>query len=181
MYVFQEVAPKVFYFTYCLQEIGNYIKFIEETEENPDTHGLIGLWSKEDWGYEKRFSSDFKDKPKPIDGRSLFLINNLKATFHYCFNQYKIFNNIEEVVNLDTTYFIRKLNEGKTHNNCGSHGKYTARLYINDSFDGGEILVPGKAPFKPEAGSVIIYPSEMKIDDSPALNNSRYVAKGHWI
>lgn len=181
MYVFQELAPKVFYFTYCLQEIGNYIKFIEETESSPAEDGLIGMWSSEEWGNEKRFSSDLSDKPKPINGRSLFLVNNLKATFHHCFSQYKLFNNIEEEVNLEPTYFIRKFNEGKTHNNCGSHGKYTARLYINDSFEGGEVSINGKNTFKPEAGSIIIAPSDYKIEDAPALNNSRYVAKGHWV
>lgn len=182
MYVFQELGPKIFYFTYCLQEIGNYIKFIEETETSEiQDHGLIGPWSKEEWGYEKRFSSDFSDRPKPINKRSLFLINNLKSTFHYCFGQYKIFNNIEEDVNLDTTYWLRKFNEGSTHNNCGSHGKYTAKLYINDSFDGGEVLISGRAPFKPEAGSIIIAPSLFQIEETPAKNNSRYVAKGHWI
>lgn len=183
MYVFQELAPKIFYFTYCLQEIGNYIKFIEETETSEfEDQGLIGRWSKEEWGYEKRFSSDFGDRSRPIDPRNLFLINNLKATFHHCFSQYKIFNNIEEDVNLDSTYFIRKFDEGQTHNNCGSHGKYTARLYINDSFEGGEVTIhPGKPSFKPEAGSIIIAPSLFQIEDSPAKNNSRYVAKGHWI
>lgn len=181
MYVFQELAPKVFYFTYCLQEIGNYIKFIEDTEDNSVDRELIGSWNKEDWGYEKRFSSDLTNKEKPIDGRTLFLINNLKATFHHCFGQYRLFNNIEESVNLDTTYFVRKFDEGNTHNNCGSHGKYTAKMYINDSFEGGEVSVNGKTLFKPEAGSIIIAPSDYKIEDGPARNNSRYIAKGHWV
>ena len=45
MYVFQEISPKVFYFTYCLQEIGNYIKFLEESESN--TNNLISKWHYE--------------------------------------------------------------------------------------------------------------------------------------
>lgn len=181
MYVFQELSPKVFYFTYCLQEIGNYIKFIEETESSQSKHNLISKWKPTEWGSEKSFSSDFSNEQKPIDGRTLFLINNLKATFHYCFGQYKLFNNIEEDVNLETTYFIQKFNQNNIDNTFTSHGKYTARLYINNSFDGGEVIVPGRPEFKPEAGSIIIAPSQFKIEHNPALNNSRYIAEGYWI
>ena len=179
MYVFQEIAPKTFYFTYCLQEIGNYIGFLEESEKNPS--GLISKWNDTEYGYEKRISSDFSNETETVDTRSLFIINNIKATLHYCFTQYKIFNDIEEEVNLSTEYFVRKHNEGQVKNNCGANGKYTARLYINDSFSGGEILIPGKPGFKPEAGSIIIAPSDMQISAEPAHGNSRYIAIGHWV
>ena len=179
MYVFQEIAPKTFYFTYCLQEIGNYIGFLEDSENNPT--GLISKWNETEYGYEKRISSDFSNQVETVDTRSLFVINNLKATFHYCFSQYKLFNNIEEEVNLDPTYFVRKHNEGQVKNNCGANGKYTARLYINDSFSDGEISIPGKPKFKPEAGSIIIAPSDMQINAEPAHGNSRYIAIGHWV
>ena len=179
MYVFQEIAPKTFYFTYCLQEIGNYIGFLEESENNPTS--LISKWHDTEYGYEKRISSDFSNETGAVDTRSLFIINNLKATFHYCFSQYKLFNNIEEDVNLSTKLWVRKHNEGQVKNNCGSNGKYTARLYINDSFSDGEISIPGKPKFKPEAGSIIISPSDMQVTAEPAYGNSRYVAIGHWV
>lgn len=181
MYVFQELSPKVFYFTYCLQEIGNYIKFIEETETGQQKNNLISKWNITEWGSEKTFSSDFSNEQKPIDGRTLFLVNNLKATFHHCFSQYKLFNNIKEDVNLETTYSVQKFNENNINDVFVPHGKYTASLYINNSFDGGEVTVSGKPAFKPEAGSIIIAPSELKIEHSPAKNNSRYIAKGYWI
>ena len=179
MYVFQEIAPKTFYFTYCLQEIGKYIGFLEDSENNPT--GLISKWNDTEYGYEKRISSDFSNEVEIVDTRSLFIINNLKATFHYCFSQYKLFNNIEEEVNLSPTYFVRKHSEGQVKNNCGANGKYTARLYINDSFTDGEISIPGRPKFKPEAGSIIIGPSDMQIDAEPAHGNSRYIAIGHWV
>lgn len=179
MYVFQEIAPKTFYFTYCLQEIGNYIGFLEDSENNPT--GLISKWNDTEYGYEKRISSDFSNEVETVDTRSLFIINNLKATFHYCFSQYKLFNNIEEEVNLSPTYFVRKHSEGQVKNNCGANGKYTARLYINDSFSDGEISIPGRPKFKPEAGSIIIGPSDTQIDAEPAHGNSRYIAIGHWV
>ncbi len=179
MYVFQEISPKVFYFTYCLQEIGEYIGFLEESEKN--TNNLISKWHDEEYGYEKRISSDFSNETETVDTRSLFIINNLKATFHYCFTQYKIFNNIEEPVNLSPKYWVRKHNEGQVKNNCGANGKYTARLYINDSFSGGEISIPGKPSFKPEAGSIIIAPSDVQVNAEPAHGNSRYIAIGHWV
>lgn len=181
MYVFQELSPKVFYFTYCLQEIGNYIKFIEEAESNPSRHNLISNWKPTEWGSEKSFSSDFSNEQKPIDGRTLFLVNNLKATFHHCFSQYKVFNNIAEDVNLDTSYFVKKIDSEKSYQDSISNSKYTATLYINSSFDGGEVTVQGKPSFKPEAGSIIIAPSDFKIEEGVARNNSRYIAKGYWV
>jgi hypothetical protein len=54
-------------------------------------------------------------------------------------------------------------------------------MYINDSFSNGEILIPGKPKFKPEAGSIIIAPSEMQVSADPAYGNSRYIAIGHWV
>lgn len=181
MYVFQELSPKVFYFTYCLQEIGNYIKFIEESESSNLTDGLIQKWESKEWGYEKKLSSDFLNVLKPIDTRTLFIINNLKATFHHCFTQYKLFNNIQESVNLDNSYYIKKINQNSVFDSISNNSKYTATFYINNSFDGGEVSVLGKPAFKPEAGSIIIAPSEFEITHNAAQNNSRYIAKGYWV
>lgn len=184
MYVFQELQPKVFYFTYCLQEIQKYIQMIEDPSEN-GTHKVNESLISKEWihhdGYdEKIFSSDLSGQEKPIDLRTLFLINNLKATFHYCFGQYKLFNNIQEDVNLDTTYSVKKYFDGSKEL-VENKGKYTARLYINSSYDGGEVLLPTRGNFKPESGSIIIAPSDMIIDSLPVANNSKYVAIGHWI
>jgi hypothetical protein len=182
MYVFQELSPKVFYFTYCLQEIGNYIQFIEETEDDSKTNrSLIGKWSHKESYSEKNISSDLSGQNDVVDTRSLFVINNLKATFHHCFTQYKLYNNIEEPVNLNTDYSIRKYYENFEDSDL-PHGKYTAKMYINCSYDGGEIEIPNSnKKIKPEAGSMLIYPSDYNIKSLPGVNNSRYVATGYWV
>lgn len=184
MYVFQELQPKVFYFTYCLQEIQKYVQMIEDPSENGSYKINENLISKE-WGHhegydEKTFSSDFTNEQKPIDLRSLFLVNNLKATLHYCFGQYKLFNNIQEEVNLDTTYSIKKYFDGSKEV-VDNKGKYTARFYINSSYDGGEVILPAKGKFKPESGSIIIHPSNLAVDSIPVSNNSKYVGYGYWV
>lgn len=182
MYVFQELAPKVFYFTYCLQEIGNYIGFIEDTETNPNLNGsLIKKWEHQESHSEKKISSDLSSQDAVVDTRSLFVINNLKATLHHCFTQYKIYNNIEGPVNLDPNYLLRKYYEGFEDSDLPK-GKYTAKMYINCSFDGGEVQIPNSnKKLKPEAGSILIYPSDYKIVSEPGINNSRYVATGYWV
>lgn len=176
MYIFQELKPKVFYFTYCLQEIGNYIKFLEESKRDK----YISSWEIKDFGYEKTFSSNFMPEDRPIDPKTLFLVNNLKATFHYCFGQYKLFNNIEEEINLSTSYHVRKYNEGNAVS-TDPVGKYTARLYINNSFSQGSIKIPGASDINAESGSIIIAPSDLNITAEPAQNNSRYIGYGYWI
>ena len=77
MYVFQELSPKVFYFTYCLQEIGKYIGYIEKSETDLNiNNNLISKWNLSEAGVVKTFSSNFINEKKPIDGKTLFLINN---------------------------------------------------------------------------------------------------------
>lgn len=188
MYMFQELAPKIFYFTYCLQEPEKYIQFIEdsETDLNIDKD-LVSKWNKFEshngnlYGHEKILSSDFTNKKLPIDGRTLYLVNSLKATFHYCFGQYRLFNNIEEELNLSSNYVIKKYEEKFLHNDVGN-GKYTAHMFINDTYEGGTITFKGTKVFiKPEKASIIIAPSEMTITSSPSLNGIRYVAIGEWV
>jgi hypothetical protein len=180
MYVFQELAPKVFYFTYCLQEIGNYVGFIEDSENGSVNNNLISKWENKEYGSIKTFSSDFTNESERVDVRSTFLINNLKATMHYCFTQYRLFNNIEDQVNLNKSFSVVKYFEGNKEKE-EPFGKYTAKLYINSSYEGGEFLIPGRQPLKPEAGSLIIYPSNLNVDSTEVKGNSKYVGVGHWV
>jgi len=187
MYMFQELSPKIFYFTYCLQEPEKYIDFIEESEFMDSSH-LVSKWkeirSPENqalYGHEKILSSNFKEEDLPVDGRSLYLINSLKSTFLYCFGQYRLFNNIQDEINLSSNFVVKKYEEKFLHNELGS-GKYTAYMYINDDYQGGTITFKGtKAFVKPEKASIIIAPSEMMVTSSPSLDSIRYVAIGEWI
>lgn len=190
MYVFRELKPKVFLFEYCLQEIGNYIGFLEEFNGAPTTpsdvrdniagikEGMIKSWQPKNFGWEKVFSDS--DKEKNTNPRLMFLTNNLKATFHHCFSQYKLFNNIEEDVNLDPNFLMRKYKEGEAVKH-EPVGKYTARLYVNNSFAGGDIIVPGVPTFFADAGSIIIAPSELDISAEPAQKSCRYIGYGYWV
>lgn len=193
MYVFQELKPKVFYFTYCLQEIAKYIGFLEEANGVQTTPGqvrdnihkihdqkYITNWETKEYGYEKKFSYNFEENDKPINPQTLFLVNNLKATFHHCFTQYKMFNNIEEDVNLSTDLFMRKYSEGSFPQH-DPVGKYTARLYVNNSFAGGGIKIHGLQPFNADGGSIIIAPSDVDISAEPSFKSSRYIGYGYWI
>ena len=191
MYVFRELSPKIFYFTYSLQEPESYINFIEESENNNTDLDIISKWSPltfgnnpKVFGSEKILSSDFSKKELPINPRNLYLVNTLKATFHHCFSQYRLYNNIEEPVDLDTTYTVKKYNTGFLHKERGN-GKYVAYFFLNDNYGGGHITFPGTSfsvtnEIKPEKGSVIIFPSENEITSSPTFTSDRYLAVGTW-
>jgi hypothetical protein len=188
MYIFQEIEPKVFYFTYSLQETQKYVSYLEESENDKTDKNLIQKWqpfynledSIEDpglAGYQKFLTSDFSNHNGPVDTRTLYLINTLKATFHWCFKQYKIFNNIEEEVNLCPKYILRKYNSGKQIKEI-SHSKYTAYFFLNDDYVGGDIKFKNST-LRPEAGSLIILPKDNEIVSSE-LDGQRYVAIGEW-
>lgn len=192
MYVFRELSPKIFYFTYSLQEPELYIDFVEESESNNSDLDIISKWNPltfggnpKVFGSEKILSSDFSKKDLPIDSRNLYLINTLKATFHHCFSQYRLYTNIEEPVNLDTTYSLKKYTPGFLHTERGG-GKYVAYFFLNDNYSGGHVTFPGtnfalSNEIKPEKGSVIIMPSENEMTSTPTFNADRYVAVGTWV
>lgn len=187
MYIFQELAPKIFYFTYSLQEPEAYIKFLEESESDNTDKKLISNWirmsgDKEEvhYGFDKKICLPV-DKNEKIDGRSLYLINTLKSTILYCFGQYKLFNNINEEIFLNKEFYVKKYNERYAHTEIGS-GKYTAYFYLNDNFDGGNVSFTNTKVFvKPEKGSIIIAPSDQEIITSPSFNGLRYIAQGYWL
>lgn len=187
MYIFQELAPKIFYFTYSLQEPDLYVKFLEESETDSSNKNIIKPWQQMNgdkqevhYGYDKIISSDFT-KEDDIDGRSLYIVNTLKATMLHCFGQYKIYNNIEDDINIGKTFWVKKYNERYSHTEVGS-GKYTAYFYLNDNYDGGNISFSNTRAFvKPEKGSIIIAPSDQEHISSPSLNGTRYVAQGYWL
>lgn len=177
MYVFQELAPKVFYFTYCLQEPEKYINFIEESESDSSNKNLISKWNNN----RKEVSFDFSNESLPIDSRSLYLVNSLKATLHFCFSEYKKFNNIEEDVNLHKTIILDKNYEGQESSISGS-GKYVAVLYINNTYQDGNVTIDGThVSLKPEEVSVIVAPAGYKINSSAPVNGTRYIAFGEWV
>lgn len=189
MYMAQELAPKIFYFTYCLQEPEKYINFIEDSENNPNIEkDLIGLWEEivdnnkqVTYGSLKKVSSDFSNKNLPIDGRTLYIVNSLKATFLHIFGQYGIYNNISEEINMSSNFVIKKYNEKFSHKEI-SEGKFTAYLFINDDYEGGSVSFPNtKAFVKPEKASVLVFPSGSTVMLSPNLDGVRYVASATWI
>ncbi len=187
MYIAQELAPKIFYFTYCLQEPENYIEFVEDSEVNESTNSdLIGKWEmikdeNGNSGYKKNISSDLTGQELPIDGRSLYIINSLKATILHCFGQYKIYNNLQEDIKIDTNFTIQKHHDNFSANEK-STGKYVAYLFINDTYQNGMVSVKNtKAIVKPEKASIVIAPSDVTITLDPNINGDRYLAVGNWI
>ena len=76
MYIFQEVAPKVFYFTYCLQETDKFINFLEESESDETRKSIIQNWSNIEAGQKKIVSSDFSKEETRVDNRTRYIVIN---------------------------------------------------------------------------------------------------------
>lgn len=179
MYIFQEVAPKVFYFTYCLQETDKFINFLEESESDETRKSIIQNWSNIEAGQKKIVSSDFSKEETRVDNRTRYIVNSLKATLNYCFGQYKLYNRIEEDLIMDSDHIVVKSNSNALQETLS--GKYKSMFFINDEYEGGEISVPnGKYSIKPEKGSILIAPSDTAISMNPIQNGTQYVSFVSW-
>jgi hypothetical protein len=188
MFVFQELAPKIFYFTYCMQETDKYISYIEENDIDENSNKkIISKWEKLnsnsknlDYGFQKTINANLLDGDLNPSNKELYLVNSIKHTINFAFSEYKKFNNINEQFRLYEDLTLRKYNEKHLHHTMGEN-KYFAMMFINDNYEGGTISIENTKVFlKPEKGSIIILPSDITLTSSPTFNGLRYVATGSW-
>jgi hypothetical protein len=199
MYEVQELAPKIFYFTNAIAEPKTLVELVEKSDqdESIDTD-FISKWrpwnsSNNDgtvYGYEKMLDADYKKIGKTPSPKELYLLNSVLANMKFCAAKYKEYNNIEEDVNIDTNSAIKKYNVGSL---MGAHAdqydgdlklRYSLVAYLNDDYQGGEIAFPNhNVVLKPQAGSIVIFPSsEPYLHESKELiSGTKYMCPGFWL
>lgn len=158
------------YFTNALSEPQKLVEFIENTENTPDIHDIIGSW--EDWqsygkdhsyGFKKNVLAENKDISDP---RALYIVNSIYSGMMFCGNMYKKMKNIDGDVTISKNFAINKYNTGE---DMGQHVdwnennpslRYSFFVYLNDDYDGGELhFSKQNITLKPEAGSIVMFPS----------------------
>jgi predicted 2-oxoglutarate/Fe(II)-dependent dioxygenase YbiX len=183
---------KIHYYKNVIEDPKALIKLIELSDETMTESTSIPKWTK--WiasgdveyvfGYQKRFSNDV-DKDNNPDIRR---INNiLKHAIVGASENYGEVHgiNIGSLMPLS----ISKYSTGKSMGphvddyNNGDDPNISVVLYLNDDYQGGEIYFKEQGlKIKPEAGSIVIFPSvEPYYHESlPVISGTKYMSPGFW-
>jgi Rps23 Pro-64 3,4-dihydroxylase Tpa1-like proline 4-hydroxylase len=188
-----QLDSNILYFTGVIENPYEYISILEDTENNKDYELVISPWEKwnssysddpsdiYEYGLRKRIIPQEIDNLNPlIKENALYLIDTIQNATIYARNEYKKINNIQDSIYGYVNFNIQKY---KTGTMMGPHHdtqdgdstlKYSLVTYLNDDYEGGELEFPNHGiKIKPEAGSIIIFPSSQ-----PYLHVSHNIKSG---
>jgi Rps23 Pro-64 3,4-dihydroxylase Tpa1-like proline 4-hydroxylase len=199
MYEFHQLAPNIFYFTNSISEPSRLIDLIEQSEDDDsiDT-AFISKWkpwtASNDpdtvYGYAKTIDANYEKIGKEPSPKELYIVNSVIANMKFCASLYKQYNNVEGDVKIDTDSAIKKYNVGTEmgphadQNDGDARLRYSIVSYLNDDYEGGELAFPNQnVTIKPQAGSIVIFPSsEPYLHQSKKLiSGTKYMCPGFWL
>lgn len=194
----------IFYYKNVIQDYKNIVDLIEETDSECDENSLISKWK--DWktssevpyifGKQKIISNSFmkggkvyslteslKEKNDKLEN----IYITLKDTIESASQHYAKENDI--YIGTLSPLSIGKYNTGSYMGpHCDTYSEHSNAtisvvLYLNDDYDGGELHFPNQdVKIKPEAGSIIVFPSR-----PPYMHASleitkgiKYISPGFW-
>lgn len=199
MYEFKELAPNIFYFTQAIAEPKRLVELIEATENDDSINTrFLSKWrpwrasnQPEDiYGYEKTCNANYEKEGVLPSPKELYILNSIRSNMKFISTLYKEYNNIEGEVNIDTDFGIKKYDTGQE---LGPHAdqydgntklRYSIVAYLNDDYEGGELAFANQnVVLKPEAGSIVIFPSsEPYLHESRKLiSGTKYMCPGFWL
>jgi len=176
---------KIHYYRDLIPKNLKIIKLINSvgSEEN-----LIGSWidwkSSDEYG---RFGQLKKINPNRYEESSeeeKYIYDLLVDAISVSYKNYSKLNNI--TLNSVKPSMICKYHEGRfmgPHVDNSPNAFISGVLYLNDYYEGGELEFPNhRLSIKPEAGSMIIFPSTYPYihDPKPAYGSERYICPVFW-
>jgi predicted 2-oxoglutarate/Fe(II)-dependent dioxygenase YbiX len=183
---------KISYYKNVIDDPKSLINLIEESDKNLTSDTSIPSWqewnasgdSPYQFGYQKRFNNNVEaDTSLEIKKINMTLKNAIVDASNDYSKEYGI--NIGTLMPLS----ISKYSTGKSMGphvddyNNGDDPNISVVLYLNDNYDGGEINFPNQnITIKPEAGSIVIFPSvEPYYHESlPVISGIKYMSPGFW-
>jgi hypothetical protein len=183
-----EVIEGVYYYKGMIPNPYEIVELIEATDSSLNDLEMISKWRP--WESSDKISkfgstksvdtsktSTTSDEIKYIYGVIISAIR--VASKHYAYS-----NNLE--LGRQSPISISKYSEGKfmgphTDEKTGAH--ISGVLYLNDNYLDGELAFPNQGfSIKPEAGSIIIFPSTQPYvhDPQPAKGAERYICPVFW-
>jgi hypothetical protein len=196
--IIEALEKNIYYYKNVIDEPYPFIREIEDLDLYKEESGYLSKWlkwtastnEKINYGYKKE--GYFYNNPikNDYDKKCLNILNAIKKISDDCIHDYILKNNLDEVF-LPNYISIRKYNYGADMGphvdsedpTDKDHPYISGVLYLNDNYDGGEIEFPNQnISIKPEAGSMIIFPSYRPYfhHPKPPINNNKYMCPFFW-
>ncbi len=178
-------SDNIYYYKNILDNPSYIVKLIEESGSESD---LIGPWitwesSDGDYIFGKTKRINLENYVNSSD-ESKFIYGSILSAIRVAGKFYSKERGID--LGDQSPISISKYDEGKfmgphTDERTGAH--ISGVLYLNDDYSEGELKFPNQnLSIKPEAGSMIIFPStgEYIHDPRPAHGSERYICPVFW-
>lgn len=168
MFNFKPLTNNILAWENALSYSNELSNFIELVNSYSKSHNRISEWEND---IKKIDKNNLKQSTGSnlLDKRTLYIINSLVMAFEMSFDRYceqKKIDRDDYLINLNDI-IIKKNNESNLINLSkeivDNYQKYDFLIiaYINDNYEGGEILFPNYGiMLKPKAGSVLVVPIE---------------------
>jgi predicted 2-oxoglutarate/Fe(II)-dependent dioxygenase YbiX len=187
-----ERFEKISYYKDVIENPEYLINLIEKSDKDLNDSTSIPAWKE--WiasgeqeyvfGYQKRFKNSVEnDTNQDIQSINYILKKAIIDSSEDYSRHYSV--NIGSLMPLS----ISKYSTGKSMGphvddyNNGDDPNISVVLYLNDDYEGGEINFPNQdITIKPEAGSIVIFPSvEPYYHQSlPVISGVKYMSPGFW-
>jgi hypothetical protein len=198
MYDLKELDKQICYFTNCIENPYDLIREINESNDDTDIdrENDLSKWSK--WRasnaqqdvYGSNMFSRFTVLEKEIPDRVRKIVTPIRDAFYNCAEKYKEFYNLEFSVNIDPEFGIKKydIGQGLGHHADQYDGNFRLRysmvLYLNDDYEGGDLIFKNHdIVIKPEAGSLVIFPSSEPFlhASAPLISGAKIMCPAFWM
>ena len=188
-------AEKICYYRDAIENPIQLVELIESSETDLTEQDSIGRWH--DWatsseGEEYIFGQKkltYAWKLETSSNSVAFIYRALESALNTAGTDYANRFNIEYID--PTPLSISKYRVGA---HMGPHVDYrgepnleplmSAVVYLNDDYEGGEIMFPEQGvTIKPEAGSIVVFPSVEPFyhEPMPVTSGTKYVSPAFWI
>jgi hypothetical protein len=178
-------SENIYYYKGLLSRPDYIIKLIEQDVSELDLISSWFPWDSSDGGYTfgKTKRINFEHYPTSSD-ESKFVYGSILSAIRLAGAFYAKNKNIN--LGRQSPISISKYDEGKfmgPHTDEMSGAHISGVLYLNDNYRGGELEFPNQGfSIKPEAGSMILFPSTQPYvhDPKPAQGAERYICPVFW-
>lgn len=158
-------------------------KFIEGSEDIQGIDNIISKWKKHDNKYIKNIDASSVDLNEP---RSLYIVNSIYSGMKFCLDRYVEMKKIPNEQIISKLFTIEKQSDGSEINSSyynNTDAKYILMVFLNDDYDGGELIFPKKnMGFKPQKGSIVVFPNreDLTFQFNKINSGERYMTAHYW-
>jgi len=187
-------ADKIFYYKNVINNCTELIDLLEEIQPTLSAKNILTAW--EPWtasdNLEVQFGSKISSNPEMYDVATVdakLIYDIFYTSLLFVGNDYARKNNlsITKPSPLSISRYIKGAGMGSHVDDYGTNPRVkpimSAVLYLNDDYEGGELHFKEQGiTIKPEAGSVIIFPSVEPFyhESKEIISGNKYMCPAFW-